>query len=534
MGIWNYQYGWALTGLIWLGLSGYACADSVPLDLTFEPNSNLIAPSDPMSQLNSVTALSDVQPTDWAFSALQSLIERYGCLVGYPDGTFRGDRTLTRFEFAAALNACLDAILRESGGILTADDLATLEQLQTNFQTELETLRVRVDTLTARTFELEANQFSTTTTLSGVAILGVQGRNDNRNQGGTNSEINTAANYFFQASLSTQLSPRDLLLTGLWASNSLFKNSQDGVLGYELPLGNTLQVSDLSYRRLMSDNLAVIVGPIGVDMVRVFRGPNRVESAATGSLSVFGQRNPILNIGFGGGGIGFDWKIADFVSLQAVYSTPDLTRQGERGGLTNGNTTTGVQLLLTPAETVDVSLYYVNNYSPDGFLSFFAGDGQLTVFDIVAGDAKPLQTHAVGATLNWQISPRLSLGLWGGYTNSRIPGASGTVETTNYLAYLNFPDLFREGNLGGVYIGQPPKIISSDLPLGSNIPDFQETGLGRAGGRSDTTIHLEAFYRARLSNNVSITPGIIHIINPTHSADNDSITVGVLRTTFLF
>ncbi len=113
-------------------------------------------------------------------------------------------------------------------------------------------------------------------------------------------------------------------------------------------------------------------------------------------------------------------------------------------------------------------------------------------------------------------------------------GASGTVETTNYLAYLNFPDLFREGNLGGVYIGQPPKIISSDLPLGSNIPDFQETGLGRAGGRSDTTIHLEAFYRARLSNNVSITPGIIHIINPTHSADNDSITVGVLRTTFLF
>jgi hypothetical protein len=49
----------------------------------------------PMDQVTSVSQLSDVSPNDWAFQALQSLIERYGCIAGYPDGTYRGDRTLT-------------------------------------------------------------------------------------------------------------------------------------------------------------------------------------------------------------------------------------------------------------------------------------------------------------------------------------------------------------------------------------------------------------------------------------------------------
>ena len=63
-----------------------------------------------MDQVTSVTQLSDVQPTDWAFQALQSLVERYGCIAGYPDGTYKGNRAMTRFDFAAGLNACLDRI----------------------------------------------------------------------------------------------------------------------------------------------------------------------------------------------------------------------------------------------------------------------------------------------------------------------------------------------------------------------------------------------------------------------------------------
>ncbi|NJK59016.1 MAG: S-layer homology domain-containing protein [Oscillatoriales cyanobacterium SM2_1_8] len=44
----------------------------------------------PVAQVTAVSQLSDVRSTDWAFTALQSLVERYGCVAGYPDRTFRG------------------------------------------------------------------------------------------------------------------------------------------------------------------------------------------------------------------------------------------------------------------------------------------------------------------------------------------------------------------------------------------------------------------------------------------------------------
>ncbi|MGL5805434.1 MAG: iron uptake porin, partial [Xenococcaceae cyanobacterium] len=62
------------------------------------------------SQFTKVSELADVKPTDWAASALQSLVERYGCITGYPDASFRGNRTMNRYEFAAGLNACLNRI----------------------------------------------------------------------------------------------------------------------------------------------------------------------------------------------------------------------------------------------------------------------------------------------------------------------------------------------------------------------------------------------------------------------------------------
>jgi hypothetical protein len=68
-------------------------------------------PASTLQQLTSVSELKDVQPTDWAYEALKSLVERYGCIVGYPDQTFRGNRALSRWEFAAGLNACLNRAL---------------------------------------------------------------------------------------------------------------------------------------------------------------------------------------------------------------------------------------------------------------------------------------------------------------------------------------------------------------------------------------------------------------------------------------
>ncbi len=87
--------------------------------------------SNSMSQLNSVSSLRDVSPTDWAYEALRSLVERYGCIVGYPDRTFRGNRALSRYEFAAGLNACMQQMERLIAGSesVLKEDVATLQRL---------------------------------------------------------------------------------------------------------------------------------------------------------------------------------------------------------------------------------------------------------------------------------------------------------------------------------------------------------------------------------------------------------------------
>jgi hypothetical protein len=45
---------------------------------------NELQPTDPMGQVTNVSQLRDVQPSDWAYEALRSLVERYGCIAGYP------------------------------------------------------------------------------------------------------------------------------------------------------------------------------------------------------------------------------------------------------------------------------------------------------------------------------------------------------------------------------------------------------------------------------------------------------------------
>lgn len=415
--------------------------------------------------------------------------------------------------------------------------------MQEEFAAEITTLRGQTDLLEARSTELEANQFSPTTKLSGFTVFGIQGRTPNRadraprngkrdtKDPGTN--VNTIA--LSQFYLTTQFSPRSNLLIGFYNQNGSTSPqfTEDINLAYDFGKTSGLTLSDLYYRFLVDDKVAVIAGTTGVNMISAFRGPNRSESATSGPISAFAQRNPILNTGFGQGGIGIDWQFAKRASLQAIYSTNIPGFFVSSNGAT-GHNTLGVELTLTPVDPVDVTLYYVNDYSPDGNLLSFAGDSQLTAIASSTNKSASLQTNAVGASLNWRISPRISVGGWAGYTNSRIPGKSGTVATTNYMVFVNFPDLFKTGNLGGIYIGQPPKIVSSNLATSDNVPDFLDTGLGRRGGQPGTTTHVEVFYRLQVNNNVSVTPGLILIFQPDHTPNSDPIAVGVLRTSFSF
>ena len=119
-----------------------------------------------LEQVTSITQFSDVYPTDWAYQALSNLIERYGCVAGYPNGTYRGNRAMTRFEAAALLNACLDRVTE------VTDEL---KRLMKEFEKELAILKGRVDGLEARVGELEATQFSTTTKLKGKTTFVIGG-----------------------------------------------------------------------------------------------------------------------------------------------------------------------------------------------------------------------------------------------------------------------------------------------------------------------------------------------------------------------
>ena len=500
----------------------------------------------PMSQVTSVSQLQDVQPSDWAFGALQSLVERYGCIAGYADGTYLGNRSISRYEFAAGLNACLekinDAIANNKINTVSNEDLILLQRLQGEFKAELQQLQQRVETVEHWTSELKGNQFSTTTRLFGQAVFSAQGTNSPdidlfprdgvpERQGKTNLTFTSSA----QLTLTTSFTGRDLLLTGLSAGNfgstaSLLSTNM-GRLGFESNTDNNLVISDLSYRFLLWNNLGIVVGTAGVNPINTFRGISPLEGSSDGAISLFGQRNPILSIGNGTGGIGFDWQISDRISLQGVYSVeiPSFPGDINQGGLFGGRYTAGAQLSLAPTNNIDVGIHYLYSHSPDGLLGSGIGDSQL-----ISPFADPIafDTQAIGATVAWRINPNLQLGGWGGFTSSKPSNLSGSVETTNWMMFAAFPNLFSPGNLGGVLVGQPPKITSSTLPAGFNFPNFSDGGT--PGGRNDTSIHVEVFYRTQLSDNIALTPGLFVIFNPDHNATNDALIVGTLRASFRF
>lgn len=70
--------------------------------------STLVAPA--MAQVTSVSQVKDVQPTEWSYQAISNLISRYGCVAGFPDGTFKPGQAATRSDLAALVNACVDRI----------------------------------------------------------------------------------------------------------------------------------------------------------------------------------------------------------------------------------------------------------------------------------------------------------------------------------------------------------------------------------------------------------------------------------------
>ena len=129
--------------------------------------------------ITSVDELTDVSSNVWAYEALKDLVEKYNVIEGYPDKTFRGARTASRYELAAALSATVKAIGQDIARLgaekASKEDLATVARLQQEFATELQALRARTEALEARATKIEAKNDEQDNRLAVLEKLNVYG-----------------------------------------------------------------------------------------------------------------------------------------------------------------------------------------------------------------------------------------------------------------------------------------------------------------------------------------------------------------------
>lgn len=520
-------------------------------------------------QVTSVSQLSDVQPTDWAYQALQSLVERYGCIAGYPNGTFRGNRAATRYELAAALNACLDQI---SDRFATKEDLEAVKALQEEFKAELATLKGRTDSLEARGAVLEAQQFSTTTKLVGEAIFqGVQTTNtravpagfDAAGLGGFFGPIGDNFTFQRRSTLNflTSFTGKDLLITsiqegsypisGFDAANGNFLTAQ-GSLAPSLnqTSQNTFGLYYLGYRfPIFNDRGTVFATAKGGEVSDFTDTLNPFfDSDGQGSLSGFGIRNPIYRhisgrLGSSGTGVGANFDITKNLNFAVGYLATDADASSSiaiptisgasQGGLFGGDYSAIAQLTFKPTKSLGLGLTYVRTYQLSPNIQLGGGSGTFRAnFPFLLF---PTSANSASFQFSWEVTPRFALSGWVGATfanleqsgvplptNTGVPSLAQDGDNATILngaLALAFPDLFGKGNLGGLIFGVEPQVVSSSI-AGYSDPD--------------PNFHIEALYRFRVNDFISITPGIIAIINPEGNSNNDPVIVGTVRTTFSF
>ncbi len=547
---------------------------------------------DSLGQVTSVSQFSDVQPTDWAFQALQSLVERYGCIAGYPNGTYRGNRAMTRYEFAAGLNACLDRvnelIATATADLVKKEDLTTLQRLQEEFGAELATLRGRVDALEARTAQMEANQFSTTTKLVGEAVFSV---NDAFGDGravssqallndpgrtraaarGVGINDNVTFSDRIRLSLNSSFTGKDLLQIRLQAGNVV--NNSNSAYG---TASTGTNMSRLAYDGFDTNQNGVVIDKINYafdlkDIVRVKVDANNGEfyenvstfnpdfaSSARGSLSRYGRFSPIYRQGQGGAGATVSFNPTGPLTASVGYLAGGRNNVANnpilRDGLFDGNYAALGQINIKPTKAFNLGLTYARTYQSFTDANRGGSGGGVNVFESTGSAlaAAPFGTNVSTAGNHYGVeatvsaNQKVTLSGWGGYSQLEAKSSSAGTATTAttvgtprvangsqaeafyYGATLAIKDFGKQGNVLGFIFGVPPKVSYSDVRFTGT------DGVSRRQRDRDTTYQLEGQYKFKVNDNISVTPGVIVLFNPEHNTRNDTEYVGTLRTTFTF
>ncbi|HEY9905434.1 MAG TPA: iron uptake porin [Candidatus Sericytochromatia bacterium] len=541
--------------------------------------------NDPMSQVTNVSQLRDVSPGDWAYEALRSLVERYGCIAGYPDGTFRGNRATSRYEFAAGLNACLQQIERliTSGtqGLATRQDLETLQRLVQEFRPELTALGGRMDKLEGRTAFLEEHQFSTTTKLNALAwfngtgafaggdvkvettnlnglfndlALRQAGRDPITNQPivqrVTKDPSITLSNLVW-LSFNTSFTGKDSLVTQLAVGNG---NSPTNVFasaglyntfgvpfldqtGGTLTGSNDVVIRDLFYQFPVTNNVQAVVGP-RVNWYRYFDN-NAYNFFLTGTSTFNSNGSTLLNTIDRGSGAVVLWDINKQFKFRVGYlgesdeflpSPLFNSASNPSQGLFNGTNTLTAEVTFSPTDKINLRFLYNRSNIKQIFGQIGGAIGEPIYGLADDGFGGPLRS-ATADTFNFNFDWRVAsgLGVFGRYSHGSThltpvnpTRPKGDVNAQAFQLGVAFPDLVKEGALATFSF-----LVPFDVLGGRNF-------LVSGGGNGGTQYEFEATYFYPVTNNIAIVPAFYLIANPNNFDDNPTIYVGNLRAQFSF
>jgi hypothetical protein len=508
---------------------------------------------------------SDVSPSDWAYQALDDLVRRYDCLKGYPNGTYRGNRALSRYEFAAGLNACLQQIERliaaSTADFVTRQDLEALQRLIQEFEAELATLGTRVDNLEGRVAFLEDHQFSTTTKLSGEVIFGLT--NDFGGDTNASAAVSSVGQSAFgdrvRLELNTSFTGNDRLVTRLAAGNlTAFSTGSVNNLSntssfaatqtFNVPsnrTGNDVYVDWLGYyfQYLNSQAYVAATGGKWSDIAPTLNPYFEDFDGGNGSLSTFGQRNSIFRVG-GGSGAALSFGFTPIESILGpstvtigYFAGSNAATPGAGSGAFNGDYAAMGHLNANISDTFGVGLTYVHGYhasgSPiyaegrarqsgqNGLVGSYTSNNPWVLLDNNTGGI-PMVTNSYGA--EFSVRPTETFVINGGVTyTSTILLGRGNADIWSYSLGVAFPDLGREGSVLGLYGGIQP-----------TLKGIRASGVNRDRGRVDDVWHIEGFYKFQVTDNISITPGVVWVLSPNQDVRDESNIIGTVRTTFSF
>jgi Carbohydrate-selective porin, OprB family/S-layer homology domain len=474
--------------IISLGL-GQSAGAQTPMG-TIETQS--LFPADPlMRSIPNVTALDDVQPTDWAYQYVKTLNERYNLLIGDPDGKFRGNAPLTRNEFATVLAQVLQRV--ETFRDEEREEMNALQRLLDSYRDAISDLRIRLEGtqealnirggLEERTDRLGQQVFSPTTKLQTQIVQTLSDGTGARATGLSRVRLNLRSSFSGRDQLITQLefgnNASDAISQAQPAqANALSTTSEliDGggltevgtpaagrlrKLYYEFPIGKTLRLA-------LGSNLP----PSDFIDQNRFANPSGANFASS-----FFVNNPLIVQNsidrFGGAGVAADWAITDQLRLRGVYAAANAGTPQSPGGLFGDRYQATVETAYQPTQNLALRLQYTN------------------------AKINGVNINAVGLNGEWAVRRevalfgRIGFGRYEGFDIRRFEPLD--LNPTSWMAGATIRNVLLTGSKAGIAIGQP----------------FVESGFGTA-----TQTNTEAYFSFLLNDKINLIPSLQIVSDP--------------------